>query len=118
MNTRVRELREKQGLTQLALAQRVGSSQQAISRIEKGDIVPPLDIIVNLAEYFRVTIEYMIFKSDTKQNIEIQLEVKRKIDENEDIVVLYEQLDEDSKGTVKVLMNRLVEVQKRGDKLD
>ena len=56
MDTRIRELREQHGLGQETLANFVGSSQQTISRIENGKCVPPLDLVVNIAKYFRVTV--------------------------------------------------------------
>lgn len=118
MNTRIKELREKHGLTQYALAERVGSSQQAISRIENGSAVPPLDLMVNIANYFRVTLDYITCLSDTKQNVEIQLDIKAKIDENEDVIIMYEQLKQTNRETIKFWMKRLIEAQKEEEQHD
>ena len=60
MNTRIKELREQQGLGQEALADFIGSSQQTISRIENGKCVPPSDLIINVAKHFMVTTDYIL----------------------------------------------------------
>lgn len=45
----VRALRARHHLSQAALAARVGSSQQALSRIESGAVSPSLDTLARLA---------------------------------------------------------------------
>jgi len=42
----VRELREKQGLTQTALATKLGSSQSRVAKMEAGDRSVSLDLLV------------------------------------------------------------------------
>lgn len=117
MNTRIKELREQQGLGQEALASFVGSSQQTISRIENGKCVPPSDLIVNVAKHFMVTTDYILCLSDTKRNLEGQLQINKEIDEYFDFVSLYKQLSDENKKTLIILLNRLIEVQKQGDKV-
>ncbi len=46
---RVRALREKRGLTQTELAERAGTGQAAIARIESGKAVPKLDLLARIA---------------------------------------------------------------------
>ncbi len=49
MGERLRELRQKRGLTQIDLAERMGMPQGRISEIERGLHVPNLDTILRLA---------------------------------------------------------------------
>ena len=114
LNTRIRELREQQGLRQDTLANFVGSSQQTISRIENGKCVPPVDLIVNIAEYFKVTVDYILCLSDTKRNIEVQLKINREIDEFYELVSAYKDLNNENRETITILLKRLREVQKVG----
>lgn len=114
LNTRIRELREQQGLRQDTLANFVGSSQQTISRIENGKCVPPVDLIVNIAEYFKVTVDYILCLSDTKRNLEVQLKINREIDEFYELVSAYKDLNNENRETITILLNRLREVQKVG----
>jgi len=45
----VRALRERHGLTQGQLAYRAGTSQQAVSRIEAGEVSPSIAVLERLA---------------------------------------------------------------------
>ena len=45
----VRELRSRHGLSQARLAYRAGTTQQAISRIEQGQVSPTIDMLERLA---------------------------------------------------------------------
>lgn len=112
LNTRIRELREQQGLRQDTLANFVGSSQQTISRIENGKCVPPVDLIVNIAEYFKVTVDYILCLSDTKRNQEGQIQINKEIDEFYDLVSVYKDLNNENRETITILLNRLREIQK------
>jgi len=55
--TKVRELREKSGILQPALAAKVGIHQSSMSRIEAGLIAPNPDITLKIAEALGVTFE-------------------------------------------------------------
>jgi putative transcriptional regulator len=53
----VREFREKRGLTQKELGERVGVSRQAINAIETGKFDPSIRLAHDLARFFGVPIE-------------------------------------------------------------
>lgn len=112
MDTRIRELREQHGLGQETLANFVGSSQQTISRIENGKCVPPLDLVFNIAKYFRVTVDYILCLSNTKRNLEGQLLINKEIDDFYEVVSAYKDLNEENRKTIMILLNRLRDVQK------
>jgi transcriptional regulator with XRE-family HTH domain len=57
---RLKDLREEQKLSQRQLAEAVGTSQANISRWEAGTQDPSTEWIVRLAEYFRVTTDYIL----------------------------------------------------------
>jgi len=58
--TRVRAQRTALGLTQEELAGELGVTHQHISRIEAGQAVPSLDLLVGLAERLGVTCDYLL----------------------------------------------------------
>jgi len=64
MKTRIRELREKQGLTQEALADRVDVTRQTILFLEKGKYNPSLRLAYRIARVFSVTIEEVFSLED------------------------------------------------------
>ena len=57
MQSRVRELRLQQALSQQALAQALGVSRQTINAIETGRYDPSLTLAVQLARHFETTVE-------------------------------------------------------------
>ncbi len=112
LKTRIRELREEHGMGQAVLADFVASSQQTISRVENEKCIPPLDLIVNISNHFKVTVDYLLCLSDTKRNLEVQLQVNKEIDEFYELVSMYKQLNDENRKTLMILMDRLWEVQK------
>lgn len=57
---RLRELREKRGLTQQDLAEAVGAHWMQISRYERGVQLPTADRVVALAKVLRVTADGLL----------------------------------------------------------
>ena len=57
MRNRVKELREKAGLTQKELGERVGVSRQAIIAVETGRFDPSLWLAHDLAKFFGISME-------------------------------------------------------------
>lgn len=57
MKTRIKELREKNGLTQEVLAHKVNVTRQTILFLEKGKYNPSLRLAYKIARVFGVTIE-------------------------------------------------------------
>lgn len=57
MKNKVRELRERKGLSQGALAQELDVSRQTINSIEVDRYTPSLPLAMALARYFGKTVE-------------------------------------------------------------
>ena len=57
MKTRIKELREKNGLTQEVLAHKVNVTRQTILFLEKGKYNPSLRLAYKIARVFGLTIE-------------------------------------------------------------
>ena len=60
---RLRELRKVKKVSQVELAQILHCTQNSISRYENGD-EPPLSLVKEMAEYFGVSMDYMIGRSE------------------------------------------------------
>lgn len=56
---RIEELRKKRGMGQKELAEKIETSQQAISLYERGDREPKLETWKRLADYFDVSVPYL-----------------------------------------------------------
>ena len=61
---RLRELRMAQHLSQNALALRLNTYQNSISRYEMGKRDPGIDELIQMADYFGVSLDYMVSRSD------------------------------------------------------
>lgn len=57
--TRLKELRIEKGLWQSALAQCLNVDQRTISNWENGTREPNIDMIIKIAQYFEVSVDYL-----------------------------------------------------------
>jgi putative transcriptional regulator len=57
MHNRLREMREKAGMTQEELAARAGVSRQTIISLEKGKYNPSITLAYSLSKVFNMSIE-------------------------------------------------------------
>jgi ribosome-binding protein aMBF1 (putative translation factor) len=58
----VRELREKQKLSQAELAERAGTKQPAIARLESGRVMPRIDLLQKIAHALGMQLEIRFAK--------------------------------------------------------
>ncbi|HJB93872.1 MAG TPA: helix-turn-helix domain-containing protein [Candidatus Borkfalkia stercoripullorum] len=61
---RLKELRETYHLSQAQLALDLGTNQQSISRYEKELIEPNIAMIVKICDYFQVSADYLLGRTD------------------------------------------------------
>lgn len=64
METRLRDLREDNDLTQDECARIAFISKNSYIRYEKGERIPPLDTIKLFADYYGVSIDYIAKSTD------------------------------------------------------
>ena len=57
---RIKQLREQNALTQSALAKQVGITRSSVNAWEMGISVPSTQYLVELAEIFRVSTDYLL----------------------------------------------------------
>ncbi len=61
---RIKSLRKESSLSQVALAEKIDSNQKQVSKWERGQIEPNLDMLRKLADYFEVSVDYLIGRTD------------------------------------------------------
>jgi len=64
MKTRLRELRKKANLTQIALQINTGIEQALLSKYENGERIPPTETLIILADYYNVSIDYILCRTN------------------------------------------------------
>ena len=67
MNLRIRDLREDADLTQKQIAETLLCDQSLYSKYERGERVLPLDLAVKLADYYQVSLDYLVGRSNTRK---------------------------------------------------
>ncbi len=66
MNLRIRDLREDADLTQKDVADYLLCDQSLYSKYERGERPLPLELAVRLADYYHVTLDYLVGRSASK----------------------------------------------------
>jgi len=64
MFTRLYDFRKIHGFTLRECAHIAGISLNSYSRYEKGERVPPVDVIISYCKYYRCSLDYMCGLSD------------------------------------------------------
>ena len=60
MESNIRKLRKKQGLSQKQLGEQIGVSQQVVSRMEREREVISVDVLLQLASFFKVSTDNIL----------------------------------------------------------
>lgn len=72
---RLRELRKQKGITMKQLGEIVGVGESTISQYENGKRQPDYDTINQFADYFGVSVDYLLGRTDEKSpSLDEQLE--------------------------------------------
>lgn len=61
---RLLALRKKAKLSQTQMGEAAGISQFAVSKIEKGERAASIEVLYALADYFDVSLDYLVGRSD------------------------------------------------------
>ena len=61
---RLKQLRTERGLSQLRLAMEMSVSQHTISRYETGEREAGYAMLIRLADYFGVSVDYLLERTD------------------------------------------------------
>lgn len=66
LNNRLRQLRIEKGKTQKDVAKDLGTTDVSIGRYEKGEREPKTDMLNALADYFNVSADYLLGRTDNR----------------------------------------------------
>ena len=61
---RLQHLREKKRISRIVLSELCGLSSDAVRRYERGESEPTLHSLVAMADFFGVTVDYLVGRSD------------------------------------------------------
>ena len=61
---RLQQLREKKRISRIVLSELCGLSPDVVRRYERGEAEPTLKSLIALAEFFEVSVDYLIGRCD------------------------------------------------------
>lgn len=97
----IRELREDHNLKQIEVAKIVGMSQQQYSKYENGDSEPSISIIIKLADYYSVSVDYLLGVKKSDRTVEA---LKKNISSNYTVSnLISDVLSLDENGRIAVI---------------
>lgn len=67
MKNNLRKLRKEKGLSQIAVQMQTGIEQALISKYENGERVPPTETLMQLADFYGVSMDYIKGRTDRKE---------------------------------------------------
>lgn len=65
--TNIAELRRKNGMTQLELAERLKYSDKAVSKWERGESIPDVAVLKSVADLFGVSVDYLLEETHKRE---------------------------------------------------
>lgn len=105
---RLRRLRQERKLTQAELGKIINVSKVSISGYETGERIPDTDNLKRLADYFGVTTDYLLGRSnDPRLTADQDKEVDKKAEE---LMKIYENLSENKKKEIINLVKTYLKI--------
>lgn len=101
-------LRKEKGVSQQALADALGISQQSINNYENKTIEPDIGMMKMMADYFGTTIDYLVGYADTRYPIEDSTAHYLSSDEG-DLIFKYRTLTPRERACVAQVIDTLLE---------
>ncbi|HHY79518.1 MAG TPA: helix-turn-helix transcriptional regulator [Thermoanaerobacter sp.] len=126
LGERIKELRKKKGVTQKELALYLGVSDRAVGYYESGQRTPPPDILQKIADFFHVSVDYLLGRTDvynpTDEITEAVsddpelLEFWNTLKEREDLKLLFKQTKKLSPKDIKQIIRIIKAIEDEEDK--
>ncbi len=67
---RIRDLREDKDLTQKQMGEILSCSQRVYSNYERGELDIPTEILIKLADYHNVSVDYILNRTDKQEPLQ------------------------------------------------
>ena len=107
---RLKELRNDSGMSQREFGQKIGVAESTVSLYESGKHEPDYSTLIKIADYFRVSIDYLL-----DRNVTFQERITITLDEEEIISVYREigkKLGKDAQQSAVNLLHEIVKIKK------
>ena len=68
MKNNLKTLRKDKGYTQIALQMKTGIEQSLLSKFENGERIPPTETLIRLADFYDVSIDYILCRTENPRS--------------------------------------------------
>ena len=103
MLTNLKKLREDASISQKALADAIGVSQQSVNKYENHNIEPDIETLIRIADFFETSVDYLIGHTSVRRKIE-EVRVFDLNDRESKVMEQYRSLTSKQKACVNFVM--------------
>ena len=104
----LKKLREDASISQKALADAIGVSQQSVNKYENHNIEPDIETLIRIADFFETSVDYLIGHTSVRRRIE-EVHVFELNDCESKVMEQYRSLTSKQKACVNVVMESYFE---------
>lgn len=104
----LKKLREDASISQKALADAIGVSQQSVNKYENHNIEPDIETLIRIADFFETSVDYLIGHTSVRRRIE-EVHVFELNDRESKVMEQYRSLTSKQKACVNVVMESYFE---------
>ena len=72
---RIKNLRQSRELNQVQLAEKLGVKKQSVSNWENDNIMPSIDMLIKIADFFDVSTDYLLGRETQEANAPHMLDI-------------------------------------------
>lgn len=114
LGARIRELRLEKELLQRELSNKIHIASNTLSQFEVGKAKPSYEVLISLADFFQVSTDYLLGRSDDFDNVTIQTNGAQLTKDEEQLLQTYRKLTEKNKMHVSAYAQVRLEEQDGG----
>ena len=104
MLTNLKKLREDASISQKAVADAIGVSQQSVNKYENHNIEPDIETLIRIADFFETSVDYLIGHTSVRRKIE-EVHVFELNDRESKVMEQYRSLTSKQKACVNVVID-------------
>lgn len=107
----LKKLRTEKGVSQRALGEAIGVSQQSINKYENYEIEPDIRTLILIARYFDTSVDYLIGNSDVRRIAEETTSFDLNAEEST-MIEQFRQLNPDEKYSLQMVAGNYIRLRK------
>ena len=104
---RMKEIREQKNLSMKEAANGIGIKYTTYIGYEKMEREPNSELLIQIASFFHVTVDYLICRVDYNNYSGFQLST-----EDNEVINMYRRLDRDDRGEIRGTMKQMLKAEK------